>query len=124
VDLQLKVVQQSESGANTCPLMDTVRFRSLTKAINPQEFKRLYVDEGLSSTQVAARLGYSKKFVITTLKRLKLLRPKIGSHTNPKTTATKSHLTATALLPKESSKFCLQNLKSAACLFSSLISKE
>jgi hypothetical protein len=70
--------------ANHGYIIDFIQFRSISKHLNHADLSRFYVGEGLSTQQIATKLGCSKSLVVTTLKRMKLLRGMAGSLTNPK----------------------------------------
>jgi hypothetical protein len=64
-------------------LTETIHFQSFSKALDKAQIAEFHTKHTLSTSQIADKLGCSKTFVITTLKRLKLLRPMKGSQSVP-----------------------------------------
>jgi hypothetical protein len=78
------MVDRSERRTHHIYLTEIIQFQAFSKALDKAQIARLHTKDALSSAQIARRLGCSKTFVITTLKRLKLLRPMKESQSNPK----------------------------------------
>ena len=77
------MVDRAEYRTHTSYLTEIIQFQAFSKALNKSQIADLHTKDALSAAQIAERLGCSKTFVITTLKRLKVLRPMKGSQSVP-----------------------------------------
>jgi len=77
-------VEGAAHPANPSYLNETIQFQASARTFSLLEITSLYTEKRLSTPQIAERLGCSKSYVITTLKRAGLLRKKGPAQTDPK----------------------------------------
>ena len=77
------MVGQSGRRTHHIYLTEIIHFQPLSKALNKAKIVDFHVKDGLSGSQIAEKLGCSKTLIITTLKRLGMLRSMKGSQSVP-----------------------------------------
>lgn len=60
-------MRQPECGTNTPYLIDFIEICLASKLLNHEEIRKLYEEDGLSSTQIARRFGVSRAAILTRL---------------------------------------------------------
>jgi IS30 family transposase len=78
------MVQYPEYGTNTCYLSDFIEICLKINLLNSAQIRDLYLEKGLSASQIASHFNVSKGAIISRLKRLKINRGiQSGQLTNP-----------------------------------------
>ncbi len=62
-----KLVDQTRIGKNTNYLVDFIEIIFSAKLLDVEEIRRLYVEEGLSTPQIARRFGVAKSVIVSRL---------------------------------------------------------
>jgi len=66
------LVDQAEYGANDIYLPDFIEIAFRKYTLNPAKIRQLYLEEGLSASQIAEKLEVSKSVVIGWINRLRI----------------------------------------------------
>ncbi len=77
------MVEQPEIGTNRPYLIDFIEITASPKLISKGKIRSLFLKEGFSAAQTAARCGVSKSFVLSVLHKSEIKVGKVGRSTNP-----------------------------------------
>lgn len=77
------MVEHAERSTYPSYLSEMIHFQVPTATQNPREIAKLYLEQRLSSAQIAQKLGCTKGYILLNLKRLGLLRRKSEAKTDP-----------------------------------------